>query len=515
MTNNSSDWTAGYIADIGYTHGYFAELNPLRMKLALLYSGLEAPQIETACELGFGQGISVAMHAASSETNWSGTDFNPTHSAFARTLTSAAETQADLGDADFSEFCNRKDLPDFDFIGLHGIWTWISDENRTLIVDFVRRKLRPGGVLYVSYNTLPGWAVIAPLRHLFVEHAAKLSGPAIGSIAKVDAALSFIDGIIENNSHYQLANPTVKAAFEAMKNKDRTYLAHEYLGRDWHPMYFSEMARWLSSAKMSFAASANFLEGVPSINLTATQQQQIAKTPDLVLRETIRDFHVNQQFRRDYWIKGARRISQLERTEQLQALRVVLVRPRIAIPLTVTGRLGVAKLTEAIYSPLLDLLADYQPRSIGEIFIELREIGISFEQIAEAILILAGSRSVAPAQEQDVVSRVQNRTATLNSHLVRRSRGSDEIRYLASPVSGGGIGVDRFQQLFILAHENGFKSPHDVANFTYKVLLTENQRIYKEGKILDTEEDQLTELEAQATEFADNFMPMLCALKIV
>ena len=31
-----NDWTAGYVADIGYTFGYYAELNPLRIKLAFL-----------------------------------------------------------------------------------------------------------------------------------------------------------------------------------------------------------------------------------------------------------------------------------------------------------------------------------------------------------------------------------------------------------------------------------------------------------------------------------------------
>lgn len=31
-----SDWTAGYVADIGYTYGYYSELNPLRVQLAFL-----------------------------------------------------------------------------------------------------------------------------------------------------------------------------------------------------------------------------------------------------------------------------------------------------------------------------------------------------------------------------------------------------------------------------------------------------------------------------------------------
>jgi hypothetical protein len=28
-----TDWTAGYVADIGYTYGYYTELNPLRVRL--------------------------------------------------------------------------------------------------------------------------------------------------------------------------------------------------------------------------------------------------------------------------------------------------------------------------------------------------------------------------------------------------------------------------------------------------------------------------------------------------
>lgn len=31
-----------------------------------------------------------------------------------------------------------------------------------------------------------------------------------------------------------------------------------------------------------------------------------------MFRQTVRDFCVNQQFRRDYWVKGARKLSALE-----------------------------------------------------------------------------------------------------------------------------------------------------------------------------------------------------------
>jgi hypothetical protein len=44
-----NDWTAGYVADIGYTFGYYAELNPLRVRLAFLNQGLVFPEVGTAC----------------------------------------------------------------------------------------------------------------------------------------------------------------------------------------------------------------------------------------------------------------------------------------------------------------------------------------------------------------------------------------------------------------------------------------------------------------------------------
>ena len=61
-----SDWTAGYVADIGYTYGYYTELNPALVRLAFLNAGLAFPHMGAACELGFGQGLSTNIHAAAS-----------------------------------------------------------------------------------------------------------------------------------------------------------------------------------------------------------------------------------------------------------------------------------------------------------------------------------------------------------------------------------------------------------------------------------------------------------------
>lgn len=88
-----SDWNAGYVSDVEYTHGYYQELNPLRVKLAFLNHGLVFPEMGTACELGFGQGVSTNFHAAGSITQWCGTDFNPTQAGFAQEDKSIAKAK--------------------------------------------------------------------------------------------------------------------------------------------------------------------------------------------------------------------------------------------------------------------------------------------------------------------------------------------------------------------------------------------------------------------------------------
>lgn len=166
-----TDWTDDTVADIDRPFGYYSELNPQRLRLDFLNTGLQFPTVGTACELGFGQGMSVSLHAAASVVQWFGTDVNPANTQFAQQLTDVSATNAQIFEQAFVEFCNRTDLPDFDYIALHNVWSWMSDENRAVIVDFLRRKLKVGGVVYVSYNTQAGCAAMMPLRDLLADHA--------------------------------------------------------------------------------------------------------------------------------------------------------------------------------------------------------------------------------------------------------------------------------------------------------------------------------------------------------
>lgn len=510
-----TDWTAGYVADIGYTFGYYQELNPLRVKLAFLNNGLVCPEFGTACELGFGQGVSTNFHAAASITRWSGTDFNPAQAGFAQELALFSGSEAKLYDQAFAEFAIRTDLPDFDYIGLHGIWSWISDENRAVIVDFIRRKLKIGGVLYISYNSQPGWAAMVPMRDLLTEHSEIMGAPGQGIVSRIDAAIAFAERLLATNPTYAVANPQVADRVKKIKEQDRKYLAHEYFNRDWTPMSFASIDNWLTPAKLNFACSADYLDFVEAINLTEEQQALLAEIPDEMFRQTVRDFMVNKQFRKDYWVKGARKINALEQAEGLRAQKVVLTTHRPDVPLKVAGALGEATLSEAVYAPLLDVLADHKPKTLLELEQAVKTNGVSFAQVLQAVMVLTGVGDLFAAQDDAVISKAKVHTDSLNAHLLEKARGSNDICYLASPVTGGGIPVSRLQKLFLTSVRQGNTQPVEWAQHAWQTFAIQGQKLAKEGRALDTEEENLAELTSQAMIFAEKKLPILKALQIV
>lgn len=509
-----SDWTGGYVTDVGYTFGYYTELNPARVTYPLLITGIVPPRFETACELGFGQGLSVNIHAAASPVRWFANDFNPTHANFAQSLASASGANATLTDEAFAEFTARSDLPDFDYIGLHGIWSWISDDNRRAIADFVRRKLRVGGILYVSYNTLPGWAAMMPVRHLMAEHAHVMGANGRGIVARIDGALEFAEKLLAANPMYARANPSVAERFKRLKEQNRNYLAHEYFNRDWEPMYFSKMAEWLSLSKLQFAGSAHYLDHLDAINLSAEHQAVLKDITDPVFRQTVRDYCVNQQFRRDYWIKGGRRLTAMQQGEEIRAQRFVLALPRADVALKSTASLGEVSLAESVYNPILDAMADHKPRTLGEIEKLTQGKGLTFPRLVQAILLLAGKGDLAPVQPDEAIATASVRTRKLNAHLLDLARSAADINYLASPVTGGGAVAGRIQQLLLLARMQGRKTADEGAKFVRDIAFGQGQKMVKEGKTIESPEERLAELKAQAEQFESKQLPILRALGI-
>ena len=496
-----TDWTSGYVAEVGYSFGYFPELNPLRARAALINLALAPPPSGPACELGFGQGVSVNIHAAAGATPWRGTDFIPAQVAFARELASASGAEIGLTDEAFADFCARPDLPDFAFIALHGIWSWVSDANRATIIDFLRRKLAPGGVAYISHNVLPGQATMVSLRHLLNRHAAIMEPPGRPLIPRVGAALDFAERLLARNPAFAGAHPKIGVRLKQLRSRDPNYLAHEYFNQDWRPMHFGDTAALLAEAKLGYGGPAHPLDQVDALNLKPDQRAFLDEIPDPIFRETVRDFMTYQPFRRDYWIKGPRPLSKLDQAEAMRRTRFVLTTPADAVSLTARGVLGDTRLRDDLYRPLLAVMADLKPRTVGEIEAALKTSDADVDPLFKALMILVGKGDLAPAQDEAAAAAALPRTQGLNARLTAMARSSAAVDVLASPVTGGGVAVDRAEQLFLLARAEGRTAPADWAAFA---------REFLDGDAPPT----LADLTTRAQAFNDVRLPVLQALLI-
>jgi hypothetical protein len=385
----------------------------------------------------------------------------PAKPRFARELTRASGADGRFFDQSFEEFCHRDDLPEFEFIALHGIWSWISDANRRVIVDFIRRKLAVGGVLFMSYNTQPGWAIGAPLRELLKEHGDRL-GASTPMAQRIDNALGFAEQLLAIQPLFARLNPTVQEKLDGLKGHPREYLAHEYMNRDWRPMYFSEVATWLEDAKVTFAGSASATEQQDPLNMTPEQMAFLQGIGDLTFRETARDFIINQQFRRDLWIRGPRRLTSLEHVEAHGQIRHVLVSAKADISPKVAAKQGEVTMNAAIYDPIIAVMADHQPRTAAEIEQAVSHSGINMAQLISALGVLTGVGALAPIQADETIKAARSFTDKLNHALQLKARSSNDVGFLASPVTGGGVPVNRFDQLFLLARRDGAKDRRGV-----------------------------------------------------
>jgi hypothetical protein len=179
-----------------------------------------------------------------------------------------------------------------------------------------------------------------PLRHLLSLHAELAEGDAKGIVGKIDGALAFAQQVVESGAQFFKANPAVAERLKKIAEQNRNYLAHEYFNADWHPMPFSDLAKWLEQAKLAFAASAHLLDQVEAIHLPESAAKMLAEQRHPVLRETLRDYLVNQQFRRDLFVRGPRRVAVIERMESLRSLRLVPLTSPKHVSMKVQGALA-------------------------------------------------------------------------------------------------------------------------------------------------------------------------------
>ena len=510
-----SSWNDGYVTEVRYTCGYYAELVPSRLALACLTKNVEAPGLGAQplrlLELGCGQGLSANIIAAANpHIEYTAIDFNPAHISFASALAREAGTpNLRFCEASFAEIAADDSLGQFDVITLHGVYTWVSAENREHIIRIARDKLKTGGLLYVSYNCYPGWAPVAPIRRIFTDAAA--TTPKAPIFDRLDQGFRLFDRLKDVKARYIAGIPSLVERIDKTKNLPKNYVAHEYLNEEWTVFYFPDVAADMARAKLTFIASAHLIDNVDGLNLTADQIALLNEMKDPIQREWLRDIIVGQQFRRDLFVKGSPTLGALASRDKWLDLRFALTIPEKDVPRKIVTNLGEAELQAKVYNPVLEKL-DNGPKSLRELLADPVIAALGWTSVAQALNLLVGQNFCHLALPEDGKEKERVlRAKALNLAILRRARENSEIMNLASPVIGAGVAADAFTQLRLLADREGVT---ERAPFIWEIFKARGQKFIKDNQPLEGDAANLAEIRALLAKFDESQMRILNSLKV-
>lgn len=464
------DWADGYVSDITYSHGYFHELAPPYLRWHLLVNGHALPSdgsTYTYCELGYGQGVSANLHAAANPRGefW-GTDFNPDHALQARALAQQAGLNASWLDQSFEALLDTA-TPQFDFIVLHGVWSWVSPAAQHALVEFMRRKLKPGGAVFMSYNVLPGWNAEKPLRDLLWLHTEHAGAPDAATPARIAGALKFARDLRRHGSAFFTENTRASQALDEMLRQEPGQLAHEYFNQSWCLSYFADVERALQAARLNFACSVHLSDVAGEVRERLAGAGFLDPALGAPLRETATDFILNRRFRRDVFVRGALHLSPTQRLAALDEVKFALMRPAVAVSMFVSTPYGKMALDEARVRPLLELLqAAPQPLSLAQLRASNECADWPLDDLVLTLSRLVARRDACPVFADDAAHMRHAQAHAMNTALAQRASHDNAIRYLASPVAGGGIEASQVERLFWLAWQQGARSPAELAAAT-------------------------------------------------
>ena len=316
-------WSHGYNTQTHYVNQFYRETSPSWLDAVCVTQGIRPPEHNHDfrwCELGSANGFTVNLIAAAyPDSHCVGIDFMPLHYLNSESLRKDIGLKnSEFHELSFEDACDEAFEP-FDYIIMHGIYSWVSEENRAQVRAFIRKFLKPGGVVYNSYNCLPGWSETAPLRYYLMAQADSIAG---SNDEKAHLGLSTMTDLADNGGKY-FQNEDVQTHLHDMKNKPINYVSQEYMNRDWTLFYVDQVLAEMDEVKLTYVGSTKFKRNHLALNYSVMQERLIASQPTLALQELTKDFIDNTQFRADVMVRGAVQMSETEQAERLSALMFV------------------------------------------------------------------------------------------------------------------------------------------------------------------------------------------------
>jgi SAM-dependent methyltransferase len=467
-----AQWDEGYVTDVAYTSNFYREITPAWLASTSLLLGHRAPDLAkpfSYADLGCGNGFTTLIAAAACpHADIWGFDFNPAHVEFASRLAAdAGLTNVRFRETSFAALDNAREgtLPDFDFIVSHGVLSWISPENRQHLMGVVARRLKPGGLVYLSYNVTTGWSAMVPVRRLM--RMLTMASAERTDIA-VPGVLDFIDRFKTAGALLFQANPNLESRLTEIRKLDARYIAHEYLNQDWHPLMFADVAGEMFEAKCRYIGSATLAENIETVSVPADVAPFLVEARDPVLRETLRDLGCAQSFRRDLFRKGTTPMPGPEQQMLLEQLCLAGLGlpmpddgPVFATPIgNVTGK-------PEIYKPLLSMLEAGQV-SIADVRRSPTFAGLAVVELLQAFSLLIAGGYAHPILPEGGSAAGRDACRRLNAAIARANANAADLPRLAAPAIGSAVGGDVLETLVVGEMLAG--KPEDVTELTTGLL---------------------------------------------
>jgi SAM-dependent methyltransferase len=491
-----SDRSHGYNVSVEYkSYGFYREMAPDWLDFCVRLAGYEARRGGDAFRylyLGSGQGFGLCVLAAANPgAEFVGVDFQPEHIAHSQSLAQAAGlSNVRFVEADFADLAAEwpRDFGTFDYVALHGVLSWISPRLRELVTQCLFHATRPGSLVYTGYSAQPAWISTIPFQHISrLIHGAAEKSPA----AVLEESTDLFDRLAASNAPIFQILPALKGRVDAVKSRDPSYFAHEYLNENWYPLWHSDVSGGFRSAKLDYVGSATLADSLLPEILQPPLRQAIAEQPNVDLREDVQDLVVNQGFRRDIFCRDARpRSGGGLRANADTLLHVV---PSIApgTPVNFQTSIGDVAMEYRIFGPFIEYLAD-GPKPVGELMEIPNRSEMKTEYILRLLLhatILAvGAAAPADAEESQ----------RLNGAVARAASAGAPYRALAAAKIGSGVTVSDIDLMLLDSWLEADRK--DDARSLAKAVSDRLERLGRSAQAS-------TQLQAQATTFTERTVP--------
>lgn len=453
-------WDHGYHSSSVYTSGYYRELAPNWIDFASLVSGHEPPRPSEGeafhyLDLGSGMGLGLCLLAALyPEGQFVGVDFHPDHIAHSQWLANKlALDNISFLEADFIDLA-RDSTPlgvphgkegIFHYVVAHGIATWVTRDVQQALLGVSSNALRSGGLLYLSYNTYPGWLSLSCFQQLVTLESRRLDPQQ--PEAPLTRARAHLDTLIDPNrsaSPIGQVLPSLAADLQNLGQQDTRYLSQEYNNAGWAPLFAAQMHQRCEEHKLRYQATATLPELFEGL-LHESLHPLVLSESDPLIRQALMDLATNKGFRRDLFVKGRIQLTPQQHQNRLAEIQVRLQEAPIRDHYQFNTIFGDVTGDTKVYRALEKALVD-APQSIGDL---ASRCELPLPDVVQACAMLLHANRVGLDRSHSLASCEQacERTNLLLLDLILTG---SPYAALTAPGIGTAVGVNTIEAM--IAH---------------------------------------------------------------